>query len=261
MRASAPPSFDLLEFYSGIFLFQEWELFPGHLAKGLKNVANSAKILRMPERMDGLRVLDIAPWNGFFGFECLRRGAKELVSVGPEDPRDTGYAQTVELLEIERCRYVRDSVYNLSSETIGTFDVVLFLGLLYHLRHPLFALDRAYDVFEPEGLLFIDSPVIDRRVSDRTISADKAKEIVRSGQLYNQELPIAYFSKASETGDPYNWFMPNEKCFQAFVESAGFSIESVVNEATWSSISARKGQRNFVVGFEGFNPGSAKTKK
>src|ERR1700730_18555099 len=175
MRATAPEGFDVARFFEGIYTFQSWELFPGYSTQGPKNVVGSLRSLQMPDRLDGLRVLDIAPWNGFFSFECVRRGATQVVSLGPDDPDVTGYNKVRDLLEIRNCTYIRTSVYDLSPDVHGKFDIVMLLGLIYHLRYPLLALDRAYDV--TSNRLFIDTPIIDKVVYDKTVSEEQKRAI------------------------------------------------------------------------------------
>jgi TPR repeat protein len=251
MREKAPSGFDIDKFFKGIYTFQTWDIFPGHATKGPKNVLEHMRRLKVPERLDNLRILDIAPWNGFFGFECVRRGAASVTSLGPDDPESTGYNRVRDLLEIRNCTYIRASVYDLSPQLHGTFDFVLFLGVIYHLRHPLLALDRIWEVSTDR--VFVDSPIIDNEVFDRTVNEDQRKAILASGSIMNQ-LPLAYFTKGSETGDPYNWFMPNRKAFCDFIESAGFVIGSYYDDGHWASIASTKGERSFVPGIEGYNP-------
>lgn len=251
MRTTPPPDFNAADFCGSFYSFQQWEIFPGHVVPGIKDVADHMRRLQIPERLDGCRVLDIAPWNGFFGFECLRRGASELVSFGPDDPDITGYHKTRELLEIDNCKYVRASVYDLSPEIHGRFDVVLFLGVIYHLRYPLLALDRIFDV--ATNRLFVDSTVIDNRVFDVTVSAWQRRKLLLAGKVMHR-LPIAYFTKARESGDAYNWFLPNKRALSDFVESAGFKIDSFTDDReSWASLSATKTQRPFTLGLEGWN--------
>lgn len=252
MRMAAPKGFDLGRLLDGKYTFQRWEIFPGFVTSGPKDVTDNMRQLQVPKRLDGLRVLDIAPWNGFFSFECVRRGAAEVVSLGPDDPDATGFNQVRELLEIYNCHYLRESVYDLSPERHGTFDIVLFLGLIYHLRHPLLALDRIYDV--ATGRLFVDTPILDRIVYDKTISDQARDDILTKGSVFHQ-LPIVYFTKDAETGDPYNWFIPNIRAFKDFVESSGFVIDSYCDDGGgWASLSATKGKRSFTAGVEGWNP-------
>ena len=256
MRTLPPDGFDLARFYEGIYLFQSWEFFPGHRTSGPKDVAAKLATMNFPDDLTGTRVLDIAPWNGFFSFECVRRGAAEVVSLGPEDPLDTGYEQARALLGIDNVRYARGSVYDLSIADHGRFDIVLFLGLIYHLRHPLLALDRIYDVCD--GQLFIDTPYIDNVVFDLTISEDQKAAILSQGRVVN-ELPMLYYTGGIETGDAYNWFMPNLRAFHSLVASSGFDVTDEGNDGShWCWSLATKGTRRFEIGLEGYNPNAAR---
>jgi tRNA (mo5U34)-methyltransferase len=250
MRLHPPEHFNVADFLQDSYIFQKWELFPGISTEGPKDVAEHMCRLQVPDRLDGLRVLDIAPWNGFFSFECARRGAKEIVSLGPDDPDTTGYSKVQKLLGIKSCTYVRASVYELSPTDHGHFDVVLCLGLLYHLRHPLLALDRVFDV--ASNLLFIDSPIIDGIVRDMTVTESERLAILECGRVIHK-LPMIYFTKGAETGDAFNWFMPNRRAFRDFVESSGFRVDHYQDDGGWASIAATKAQRTFEVGLEGWN--------
>jgi tRNA (mo5U34)-methyltransferase len=251
MRTQPPDNFSFTDFCGSFYSFQQWELFPGLIVPGAKDVTSHMRHLQIPERLDGCRVLDIAPWNGFFGFECLRRGAAEVISLGPDDPGVTGYDKTRELLQIDNCAYVRSSVYDLSPDAHGHFDVVLFLGLIYHLRHPLLALDRIFEV--ASNRLFVDSPIIDNHVFDVTVSEIERKKILAAGKDIHQ-LPMVYFTKGDETRDPYNWFLPNKRAFSDLVESSGFKIDTYEDDGgSWASVSATKGERAFTPGLEGWN--------
>jgi tRNA (mo5U34)-methyltransferase len=251
MRDMPPSKFDMIRFFEGIYVFQQWEIFPDFITNGVKSVAQTMDALQVPQDLAGKRVLDVAPWNGFFSFECVRRGAAEVISLGPDDPARTGYDKTRDILEITNCKYYRQSVYDLSPDIHGTFDVVLFLGVIYHLRYPLLALDKIYDVSNES--LYVDSAIIDDFVRDTTISAELAQKILSDGRVFHS-LPIVYFTKSEETGDFCNWFMPNKRCLQDFVESSGFKIDHCTDDGQWAWLSAIKGQRRFTFGIEGFNP-------
>lgn len=256
MRTHPSADFDINRFYGDTYLFQKWEVFPGHVTEGPKDVNATLEAMRFPADLTGKRVLDIAPWNGFFSFECARRGAAEVVSLGPEDPADTGFAQTRDLLELDNVRYVRGSVYDISPETTGHFDIVLFLGLIYHLRHPLLALDKIHDVCTDK--LFTDTPYIDNIVFDRTVDEATKAAIILNGRVTNQ-LPMLYFTPEAETGDAFNWFMPNLKAFRAMVASSGFRVLHEANDGGgWCWIAAEKADRGFAEGLEGYNPGAAR---
>jgi hypothetical protein len=106
MLLTPPEGFDLDVFFHDTNIFQSWEIFPGLRTTGSKDVAGTMDGLRIPRDLTGMRVLDIGPWNGFFSFECARRGATEVVSLGLADPdKITGYNKTKNLLRADNCRY------------------------------------------------------------------------------------------------------------------------------------------------------------
>ena len=92
-----------------------------------------------------MRVLDIGTAEGFFAFEAERRGAAEVIAID-------SFPDSIRRFQI--CKAALDSqvqgylcnVYDLSAKTFGTFDVVMFFGVLYHLRHPLLALEKIAEV-------------------------------------------------------------------------------------------------------------------
>ncbi|HVH73454.1 MAG TPA: DUF1698 domain-containing protein [Stellaceae bacterium] len=252
MRTVAPPGFNLSEFFQGVYTFQRWEIFPGHVTNGLKNVVQTMERLEVPAHLEGRRVSDIAPWNGFFSFECARRGASEVVSLGPDDPGITGYYKVRELLGVDNCEYIRASLYDLDPAAHGAFDTVLFLGVIYHLRHLLLALDKIYDV--AVGDLYVDGPMLDGPHFAQAISGREFKTLGPSVR----DLPLAYFTKGAETGDPYNWFLLNRLGFRDFVESSGFNVVRTSDDRdVWAWLVATKGERSFVPGVEGMNPNVA----
>jgi len=257
MRLLAPENFSVSEFYKDIYTFQSWDIFPGMKTAGAKDVNILFDSLSFPNDLTGRRVLEIAPWNGFFGFECLRRGADSVVCLGPDDPDITGFNKTVSLLEIEsRTQYIRDSIYNLKNYNLGRFDIILFLGLIYHLRYPLLALDLVYEY--SSDLLFLDTPVIDSELPRIDIDEEKKVEINSQLSVLRTQ-PLLYFSKSAETGDSFNWFFPNVSAMVDILISSGFEPFSVnVDSRSWCTIGCnRVDQLTFVKGLEGFNAGTA----
>jgi tRNA (mo5U34)-methyltransferase len=262
MRTTPPDGFSIGAFFKDIYTFQGWELFPGHRTNG-KDVLRFLKMVGFPEDLSGKRVLDIAPWNGFFSFECARRGASEVVSLGPDDPEVTGYSKVKNLLEADMCRHVRGSVYNVKELVEGNFDIVLFLGLIYHLRYPLLGLDLLHDVTAGDsadgpdnGTIYVDAPIIDTYVPILELSGEKKGRTQLAWEILSN-VPTLYFTKGTETGDPFNWFIPNRTGLVDMVDSSGFSPRSVVDiDPSWTAMSAVKRRRSFEVGLEGYNPGA-----
>jgi len=260
MRQTAPAAFDAAAFYQGVQTFQDWDVFPGHHVAGIKPVMRDLNLLGVPDHLAGSpRVLEIGPWNGFFGFELLRRGAGELVALGPDDPDRTGWSGTVRLLEIEsRVRYIRDSVYHIASHRLGAFDLVLFLGVVYHLRHPLLALDLLHDHSRAGGMLLLDSPTIDHV---HRIAPPAAQDVLGESWKSVRHVPLAAFVRGGVdtplAADAYNWYVPNSTCLRGWVRSSGFEISREYVAEEWMWLQARRVDRPFAPGLEGFNSASA----
>src|SRR5205085_3065443 len=111
---------------------------PGIVTPGVNDAEATLAVLDPPDDCTGLRVLDLGARDGFFSFAFERRGA-EVVAVDYVPADQTGFAIAAELLG-SKVTYLHENVYNLTPEKHGTFDVVLCLGLLYHLPDPMRAL-------------------------------------------------------------------------------------------------------------------------
>jgi tRNA (mo5U34)-methyltransferase len=196
------------------------EVAPGVVTPGSQNSQRLLSRLSLPEELTGKRVLDVGASDGFYSFTCEARGA-DVVAIDARSIEATGFGVARELLG-SSVPYHQFDVYELLPETFGRFDVVLFLGVLYHLRHPLLALDRLAAVCEPGARMWVVSVVMDGDIHPlgKTLS-DVAPELV--------DVPMAQFYP---TDEPYvgawKWWGPNVAGLRAMVEAAGFSVERVV---------------------------------
>ncbi len=131
--------------------FHRIDLGHGIVTPGLDDTPAKLARLNFPKDLNGKTVLDIGAWDGFFSYEAERRGASRVVAVdsfiwqGLGGGSKAGFelARRVLNSKVEDCEL---EVLEVSPETVGTFDVVLFLGVLYHMRHPLLALEKVHSV-------------------------------------------------------------------------------------------------------------------
>lgn len=157
----------------------------------------------IPERLDGKRVLDIGTWDGFFAFEMERRGA-EVVAIDSTEVENFSIAR--ELLG-SRAEYRVQDVCELSRERNGVFDIVLFMGVLYHLKHPLLALERVCEVTR-------ELAIVESFVTNEALSG---------------EPPVLQFYETNELlGQIDNWCGPNLECLIAFCRTAGFARPELI---------------------------------
>src|SRR5581483_4528057 len=217
---TAPAGFDPGQFFGGIYWHQKWQLFRDIFTPGINHIEPMCEDLHLPEDMSGKRVLDLGASNGCLSFECERRGAIEVVAVSPEDPHVFGFYKLRDILDSRRVRYVRGTVYELNPSKLGTFDIVLFCGVLYHLRYPLLGIDNIRRVCK--GEVYAETYVSDAQVILK--EGDTLKHVSMdelSPKLLS--VPLWQFFRLSELNNDYsNWFGPNcEAVVEAF-ESAGF---------------------------------------
>src|SRR5271156_837846 len=147
-----PADFDARGTFVGVHWYHDWEVFKGIRTPGRRSVSLICAKAHIPADLTGKRVLDIGAWHGCFSFECERRGASEVVAYSLENPDVTGFNRLKELLG-SRVKYVQGSVYGLAPEELGEFDLILFFGVLYHLRYPLLGIDRIRTVSRGDVLI------------------------------------------------------------------------------------------------------------
>ena len=231
-----PADFSAETFFSGIHWHQKWEIFPGISTPGHNPVEEVGNYTEIPADLSGKRVLDVGAWNGCFSFECERRGASEIVAFSLESPEQTGFTRLKSLLN-SKVIYVQGSVYKLSPQQLGLFDVVLFLGVLYHLRYPLLAIDRIRSV--SKGDVFIETHVIDNKFLIRVPSTGETEAQVQPFYLHTTPIWRQYREFELAPNDQSNWFGPNIQAVIEGFETAGFDIAHLHSWADRASFRAK----------------------
>ena len=172
----------------------------------------------------GRSVLDIGCNGGFYSIEMKRLGASRVVGMDT-DPVYLDQARFAARMTGVNIELLQLSVYDVAS--IGErFDIVLFMGVLYHLRHPLLALDLISEHVAGDRLIFQSmlrgSADIEPVAEDYPIKA--RTHFDRPGY------PRLHFVEHRYAGDPTNWWVPNRACCEAMLRSSGFAIEEQVEE-------------------------------
>jgi tRNA (mo5U34)-methyltransferase len=198
---------ELREAVAEIKWWHSIDLGHGIVTPGPDDSPGKLRDLALPERLDDRSVLDIGAWDGFFSFEAERRGAARVLATDSYawEGRSGASKRGFELAHQALGSKVEDRHIDpteLSPEAVGTFDVVLFLGVLYHLRDPLGVLERVASVTAPGGLCVVETFV----------------------DLLHVRQPAAAFYPFDElNGDPTNWFGFNPAGATAAVRAVGFS--------------------------------------
>jgi tRNA (mo5U34)-methyltransferase len=184
--------------------FHRIDLGNGVVTPGVENTLDKLPNLGIPERLHGLSVLDIGAWDGFFSFEAERRGARRVLATdyfcwgGGGWGSKAGFDLARRVLG-SKVVAKRIDVMDHSPKRVGVFDLVFFFGVLYHMRHPLLALERVASVTKEQLILETHVDMLD---CDR---------------------PAMAFYPGSELNlDPTNWCGPNPPMVEALLKTVGF---------------------------------------
>jgi tRNA (mo5U34)-methyltransferase len=179
----------------------------------------------LPTDLSGKSVLDIGCNAGFYSFEMKRRGAASVLGID-EDDRYLDQARFVaDELGFGDCRFEKLSVYDVGR--LGErFDLVIFMGVLYHLRHPLLALDLIREHVAGDMMLFQTMQrgakgLIEVPEDHPFHTADNREPPIFDDPAY----PKMHFIERSYSNDWTNWWAPNRACTEAMLRAAGFSVD------------------------------------
>lgn len=190
--------------FLGDYPAQKWRRFSGSV----------------PQDLTGKSVLDIGCNAGFYSLEMKRRGADRVLGIDFDEDylAQARFATEVAGLKIE---FRKLSVYDVGA--LGeTFDVVLFMGVLYHLRHLLLALDLLYENVVGD-MLVVQSML---RGSPRVAEVQQDYLFWDVDHFNDPAYPKMHFIEHNYASDPTNWWAPNNACLEAMLRSAGFAIEA-----------------------------------
>jgi len=193
--------------------FHTIDLGGGLMTPGKDPSGKKLATLDFPADLTGKTVLDIGAWDGFFSFEAERRGASRVLATDQFCWGGGGWGSQAGFEFARRALHsnVEDRVIDpmdLSPKNVGTFDVVLFLGVLYHLRHPLLALERIASV--TKEFLLLETHIMNR----------------------HRHPMIEFYPNDELAGDPTNWCGPNKAAVEAMLRVVGFKrIESRIQQS------------------------------
>jgi tRNA (mo5U34)-methyltransferase len=215
----------LREEVEAIKWFHTIELAPGLRTPGSDPTGERLDILRLPSSLAGKTVLDIGAWDGFFSFEAERRGAARVLAAdsfawnGENWSNKDGFELARRVIG-SKVEDVELDVMDLSPELIGQFDLVLFLGVLYHMRHPLLALERA-----------------------ASVTADQLIVETHIDLTWTRRPAMAFYPGTEVGWDPTNWWGPNPEAVIAMLHSVGFTDVRIITPDSWPYRLARMARR------------------
>lgn len=172
----------------------------------------------IPADLTGKSVLDIGCNAGFYSIEMKRRGAERVLGIDFDERylAQARFAAEVEDADIE---FRKLSVYDLAALQ-ERFDLVIFMGVLYHLRHPLLALDLIHEHVADDLLLFQSM----QRGSEEVFPVAEDYPFEEAAHFDAPGYPKLHFIEHRYARDWTNWWVPNAACSAAMLRSAGFEI-------------------------------------
>jgi tRNA (mo5U34)-methyltransferase len=198
---------DLRQAVAALRWYHTIDLGQGVSTPGIDQTPYRLARLDLPTSLAGLTVLDIGAWDGFFSFEAERRGAARVLATDFYSWHGVGWGTGQGKAGFELARRALGSqvedldldVMDLTPERVGVFDVVFFLGVLYHLKHPLLALERVAAL--TRKLLIVET-VIDLTGIGRPA--------------------VAFYPGTELNADPTNWWAPNVPAMEGMLHTVGF---------------------------------------
>ena len=173
----------------------------------------------LPADLTGKTVLDIGCNAGFYSFEMKRRGAARVLGIDEDDSYLAQARFAADELGFADCEFQRLSVYDVGARG-ERFDVVLFFGVLSHLRHPLLALDLIREHVARDLMLFQSM----QRGSNQVEPLQADYPFEQTDIFDRPGYPKMHFIEKKYCGDPTNWWAPNRACSEAMLRSAGFAV-------------------------------------
>ncbi len=208
---------------------------PDHFLGDYPNIKWQRFAHAVPQDLTGKSVLDIGCNAGFYSIEMKKRGAARVVGVDSDDVYLNQARFAAEVSGYPDIEFRNLSVYDVGQ--LGEkFDLVIFMGVLYHLRHPLLALDTLYDTVVGDMLLFQSM----QRGSKEIAHVDENYQFWDESIFEQDGYPLMYFVERRYANDPTNWWIPNRACVEAMLRAAGFVIEAHPEDEVYL---CRKGTR------------------
>jgi tRNA (mo5U34)-methyltransferase len=190
------------------------DLGHGIVTAGKDNTPRKLARLALPDSFAGMSVLDVGAWDGFFSFEAERRGAARVLAtdsfawhgnVAGFSKEGFDFAKQALGSHVEEMHI---DALELSADKVGTWDVVFFLGVLYHMKHPLLALEKVADV---TGNMLVLETLVD--------------------MLSSRRPAFAFYAGSEVAQDETNWCGPNPAAVAAMLRTVGFKRVEVVSGA------------------------------
>jgi len=201
---------------------------PDHFLGDYPNAKFRGFAEALPRDLTGRTVLDLGCNAGFYSIEMKRRGAARVLGVDSDERYLAQARLASEVLGLDGIEFANLSVYDVGK--IGErFDIVIFMGVLYHLRHPLLALDLVREHVAGDMLIFQSM----QRGSADVCHLQPDYPFDETAIFEEPGYPRLHFVEREYSRDWTNWWVPNRACTEAMLRAAGFRIEARPEEEVY----------------------------
>jgi tRNA (mo5U34)-methyltransferase len=182
----------------------------------------------LPAVLTGKSVLDIGCNAGFYAIEMKRRGAARVLGIDSDERYLAQARLASDTLGFDDIEFRIADVYDVGADG-ERFDLVIFMGVLYHLRHPLLALDLIREHVANDLMLFQSM----QRGSKHVLPLEPDYEFKETSIFFETGYPTLHFVEREYSHDWTNWWVPNRACTEAMLRSAGFTIDKRIEEEVY----------------------------
>jgi tRNA (mo5U34)-methyltransferase len=203
-----------LELIRGKSWHHDFEVIPGVRTNGAYDPASLWDELQLPLDMSGLSLADVGASNGYFSFEACKRGAR-VVAFDFRHKDNSGFGLAQRINGLNEIEHHQINVLDMTSDRFGQFDIVLALGLFYHVSDPYMALANCAAL--SSNRLLIESYCIDRDLPQKLSSEPVMRFLPDPERFPTQGQPNA---------DRSNFWGFTSTCLMRMVEDIGFVVES-----------------------------------
>jgi tRNA (mo5U34)-methyltransferase len=199
---------------------------PNHFLGDFPNIKWRYISPEIPADLTGATVLDIGCNGGFYCIQMKQRGAERVLGIDVDDRYLNQARFAAEQLNLQ-IDFQKLSVYDVD-KIAGQFDFVLFMGVFYHLRYPLYALDKI--IQKVRGRMVFQTMI---RGSEAPKRWDSNYHFWNKDIFEQRDFPCMYFVENRYADDPTNWWLPNASAAEAMLRSSGLEIVAHPETETW----------------------------
>lgn len=210
--------------------FHTFEIIDGLVTQGIHRIDPKAYADRIGIGSDlaGLKILDIGTYDGPMAFELALRGA-QVVAMDIKAPDKTGFNTLAKLTGIN-IRHVQKDVCEIGEYFPEEFDMVLFLGVFYHVKDPIRAFENVARVIKPGGTLHVEGESFARyfeNIAGAKVDPDNLDQILTAlDALDDAGVPVSMAYPGTYVGG-YNWFLPNRSALRGWIGVSGLEAQEL----------------------------------